>query len=707
MMSRQVPDFNTAYWRGRQHSFCVVIPVLNEGKRISDLLDRMAALDIAARADIIIVDGGSDDGSLDAHALEARNIRGLLIKTGAGGLSAQLRVAYAFALDQGYEGIITIDGNNKDDPEAIPRFIHALQGGVDFVQGSRFIAGGQGINTPRWREYAVRWLHAPLLSLFSLFRWTDTTQGFRAYSARLLRDQRVAPFRCVFGAYELLAYLSYRTPRLGFRCLELPTIRTYPATGSMPTKISNIRGNADLLKTLFYACLGFYNPNSRRRRHAFWFIVMSIILFASFYKDAFDVGRHVPSGPDDRGKQSFGKHDPKSESLILLRLIETDMYGFLYNGGLPSARKGKQHSSVYKDYLSDIRPPKFYSSYIRQKVRHSNVSFQAWFYGAMDQGLKLIGVDAKERLKYMHRATALALALALAALVLLIAVEFGTVAAALAFAFTLTSPWLTIFARNLYWMPFLWFLPMLWCWRYYVSRPPPQGRDWIIFSLGFAALVFLSSLRAYEYMTNILIAAGAVVVYGCTKKGFGEGFDRLRLFKHGGLLIVSGVMGFVMTLTVHLFLLGMYYSSFSQAGQLILGRAWIRSFQSGEGHHFPSYSLIFDAYWNYGTVVNIFNLIKLNAANIFTPLILMIVAGFFIGGQGWRFRDWHKTAPLTLFAFICLLASVSWYIVMKNHNAHYSLNYVLWHVPAGILLPALAWVLSADLIKRIVSKISS
>ena len=32
----------------------------------------------------------------------------------------------AFVLEEGYEGIVTIDGNDKDDPEAIPRFIDAL-----------------------------------------------------------------------------------------------------------------------------------------------------------------------------------------------------------------------------------------------------------------------------------------------------------------------------------------------------------------------------------------------------------------------------------------------------------------------------------------------------------------------------------------------------------------------------------------------------
>lgn len=78
----------------------------------------MAALKIDNIADILIVDGGSTDGSLELVSLQAKGVRSLLVKTGVGKLSAQLRCAYAFALDQGYAGIVSIDGNDKDDPEA-------------------------------------------------------------------------------------------------------------------------------------------------------------------------------------------------------------------------------------------------------------------------------------------------------------------------------------------------------------------------------------------------------------------------------------------------------------------------------------------------------------------------------------------------------------------------------------------------------------
>ncbi len=259
--SWQVPSFDTVLWLGRKSRWCVIIPVINEGQRIRNLLSRMAVWDIAAVADIIVIDGGSTDGSLPIGELEKKNVRGLLLKTGPGKLSAQLRCAYAFALEQGYEGVITIDGNDKDDPEAIPRFIAALEQGVDFVQASRFVPGGTAENTPKSRDFAIRFIHAPLLSISSGFHWTDTTQGFRAYSRAMLLDPRVSPFRAVFATYELLAYLSHRVPRLGYRCIELPTVRRYPK-GEVPTKISSVKGNLSVLAVLVRACMGRYNPQS-------------------------------------------------------------------------------------------------------------------------------------------------------------------------------------------------------------------------------------------------------------------------------------------------------------------------------------------------------------------------------------------------------------------------------------------------------------
>jgi glycosyltransferase involved in cell wall biosynthesis len=260
MVAPQVPAYRVDLWNGRTRPWCIVIPVINEGERIGRLLARMAGLNISGLADILIVDGGSTDGSLAIDKLKALSVAGLLTKTGSGKLSAQLRCAYSFALANGYEGIVTIDGNDKDDPDAIPAFVNALANGVDFAQASRFIPGGTDENTPWKRRLAIRLVHAPFLSIASGFHWTDTTQGFRAYSRKLLEDPRVAPFRDIFEGYELLAYMNYRAPRLGYKCVELPTARRYPKNEAIPTKISSFSGELKVFTVLINACLGRFDP---------------------------------------------------------------------------------------------------------------------------------------------------------------------------------------------------------------------------------------------------------------------------------------------------------------------------------------------------------------------------------------------------------------------------------------------------------------
>ncbi|WP_312583636.1 glycosyltransferase family 2 protein [Atlantibacter sp.] len=257
-----VPSFEIKLWADKKKNACIIIPVINEGDRIVNLLTKMNNLKIWDMADIIIVDGGSTDGSLETNRLIHFGVTGLIIKTGSGKLSAQLRCGYAFVLDKGYKNIITIDGNDKDDPASIPDFLNALENGYDFVQASRFVKGGIAINTPKSRDLAIKFIHAPVLSIASGFHWTDTTQGFRAYSSKMLLDERIAPFRDVFKTYELLAYLSYIAPKLGYRCIELPSSRIYPQ-GEVPTKISSFKGNIDVLKILFKACLGHYNPSQK------------------------------------------------------------------------------------------------------------------------------------------------------------------------------------------------------------------------------------------------------------------------------------------------------------------------------------------------------------------------------------------------------------------------------------------------------------
>ncbi len=255
---RQVPAYGVKSYSGKRSPYCVIVFVLNEGARIRAQLSKMRAY--ASAADIVIADGGSSDGALDESYLRGQGVRALLTKTGPGKLSAQMRMGFAYALGEGYEGVITMDGNDKDDPSAIPRFAEALREGYDHVQGSRFIRGGEALRTPPVRLWAIRMIHAPMVSLAAGFRYTDTTNGFRAYSRRLLEDVRADIFRDIFSEYELHYYLAIRAVQLGWKVCEIPVRRIYPEDGSVPSKIHSWRSMASLLNQLILVCAGQYHP---------------------------------------------------------------------------------------------------------------------------------------------------------------------------------------------------------------------------------------------------------------------------------------------------------------------------------------------------------------------------------------------------------------------------------------------------------------
>jgi dolichol-phosphate mannosyltransferase len=254
----EVPSFTYKEFFPRETKYCVCIPVINEGERIKAQLTKIRG--IAGYADVIITDGGSTDGSLDEKNLTSNKVRTLLTKTGPGKLSAQMRCAMAYAIQEGYSGLIFIDGNNKDDPSAIPEFIKELEKGYDHVQGSRFVKGGKSMNTPLIRYLTLRNIHAPLISFAANYKYSDTSNGFRAYSRRMITDKRINPFRDIFSEYELHYYLAIRSARLGYKITEIPVTRIYPKNGKTPTKISPLKGNMKIFITLLKSCMRQYDP---------------------------------------------------------------------------------------------------------------------------------------------------------------------------------------------------------------------------------------------------------------------------------------------------------------------------------------------------------------------------------------------------------------------------------------------------------------
>ena len=241
----------------RQTRYCIMVGVWNEGERITSQIERMQA--IAPLTDIIIADGGSTDGATSLEALTGK-VSTLIIDKRRHGLSGQYQSALAYAMSEGYEGFIMIDGNGKDGVEAVAHFTAALDNGADLIQGSRFLPGGRYDNIPFVRYYGIRYVFNPVLALFCGFHYTDDMNGFKGVSRRLVEHPGVQPFRDIFHYYSLQYYFNYRPAHLGLKVTEVPVSRVYPKNGQIPTKIHGLKAYYKILRELAKTCIGYYNP---------------------------------------------------------------------------------------------------------------------------------------------------------------------------------------------------------------------------------------------------------------------------------------------------------------------------------------------------------------------------------------------------------------------------------------------------------------
>ncbi|HYG74238.1 MAG TPA: glycosyltransferase family 2 protein [Planctomycetota bacterium] len=256
-MPREVPKYHAVVLQPRQYKYAVIVCALNEGERLIRQLTKMKA-NTAGLFDVIIADGPSTDGSTEPNRLKELGVHAVIVLEERGGLSSSLRASFAYVLEAGYSGAVIMDGHDKDDTEALHRFGKLLDDGLDFIQGSRFVPGGQAVNTPPRRTVLIRWIHAPYISVLCGKRFTDTTNGFRGFSRRFLEDEKVALFRKCFDQYELPYYLAWAACRYGFNVQEMPVTRAYPAAGPTPTKIIGFRGHWKMLKPLLMLLFRLY-----------------------------------------------------------------------------------------------------------------------------------------------------------------------------------------------------------------------------------------------------------------------------------------------------------------------------------------------------------------------------------------------------------------------------------------------------------------
>lgn len=260
MKKDELPKYNVKELQEKKNKYCVCIPIINEGERIKTELSRALKCNIQNKIDFILLDSGSTDGSTSIQNLEKYKINTIIEMEEKKKYtqSKALIAGFYYAMQRGYDGVVTIDGNNKDSIEDIPKFIKKLEEGYDYIQGSRYINGGNAINIPKSRDWAIKYIHAPIISKICKKKYTDTTNLFRGYSRNYILNEKVQPFRSIFKSYELSIYLSTRADELGLKTIEIPVTREYPQGKQYSTKVGKVKGNFLLIKSLIENAIGKY-----------------------------------------------------------------------------------------------------------------------------------------------------------------------------------------------------------------------------------------------------------------------------------------------------------------------------------------------------------------------------------------------------------------------------------------------------------------
>lgn len=148
----------------------VVVPTYKEAENIPTLVERIFKATARAQlsAELIVVDDDSRDGTEEQCLRLSRthNVR-LITRRGERGLATAVLLGLREAKGR---YLLAMDGDLSHPPESIPDFVRALEGGADFVLGSRYMPGAaiqEGWGLFRWLNSRIATLLARPLTAVS------------------------------------------------------------------------------------------------------------------------------------------------------------------------------------------------------------------------------------------------------------------------------------------------------------------------------------------------------------------------------------------------------------------------------------------------------------------------------------------------------------------------------------------------------------
>jgi glycosyltransferase involved in cell wall biosynthesis len=191
------------------------LPVYNERRYVSAALEGA----LSYSPEVLVVDDGSTDGT--SALLGQRDDIHLVRHAQNRGYGAAVRSAFDFAIQSGYDVLVTIDCDGQHQPQLIPRFIEAVEG-ADVVSGSRYLRRFPGDSEPPEQRRRVNEILTAEVNRRLGLALTDAFCGFKAYRIEALRRVRLSD-----DGYAMPLEFWVQAARLGLRIVELPVPLIY------------------------------------------------------------------------------------------------------------------------------------------------------------------------------------------------------------------------------------------------------------------------------------------------------------------------------------------------------------------------------------------------------------------------------------------------------------------------------------------------